>query len=379
MKQIIKNIDICKYDIDTVKNAFEKFMKLSFSKNKLSKESVLDLISELEKILMSFEYSEKQVTVDIKETEEEAMQYFGKKFIMQFEQIREYCMDNNLLLAIHGIKPQNISALDSILAEGLKYDRPELDETACIQIGKEQEEQFRHYSDLLNWKHCNSKKLVLLGIPKECNRKPLWTNISTDTQEEYMIKSEFIIGTIDVEEGTITINPHFTLVHNYENLINDMFLSKFGYSIDFDTEQTSNYIKKTKTNVDSGEVDQLLDVAQTNLNNSLGHLSGRECKSQLNEKGYINEEDIHMSIDVTRETIMVLEKAVPFLQSNCEILNELESFNNGYESTLKIDEKWDESSTESGDLDLISGSFLDDIEEDIKQDSLDDDTIGRIR
>ena len=49
MKQITKNIETCKYDINTVKNAIENFIKLSFSKNKLSKESVLDLISELEK------------------------------------------------------------------------------------------------------------------------------------------------------------------------------------------------------------------------------------------------------------------------------------------------------------------------------------------
>ena len=61
-------------------------MKLSFSKNKLSKKSVLDLISELEKILMSFEYGEKQVTVDIKEFQKSAREKYS--FLNPFNQTK---------------------------------------------------------------------------------------------------------------------------------------------------------------------------------------------------------------------------------------------------------------------------------------------------
>ena len=191
MKKVIKKNKMYKYDVQTVKKAkkflTEKFMRGDYGE---SKETIQEFISILENVLASLKSEEIDVERKVRESEDEARQYFGEDFVRRFEQIRKYCTENNLMLAIHGTNPQ---LLDSIRQNGLEYQRPEILSTALIQTGTDLEETYSNFSGLLNWPHKELKGLILLGIPSECNgvlshgekeTKPLWLRISQEGDYE---------------------------------------------------------------------------------------------------------------------------------------------------------------------------------------------------
>lgn len=124
MKKVIKKTNMYQFDVPTVIKArkflTEKYMRGDYGE---SKETIHEFISILEDILSSVKTEEIEVERRVRESEDEARQYFGEDFVRQFEQIRKYCTENNLMLAIHGTKPQ---LLDSIQQNGLEYQHPEI-------------------------------------------------------------------------------------------------------------------------------------------------------------------------------------------------------------------------------------------------------------
>lgn len=195
MKKVIEKTNMYQFDVQTVIKArkflTEKYMRGDYGE---SKETIHEFISILEDILSSLKTEEIEVERRVRESEDEARQYFGEDFVRQFEQIRKYCTENNLMLAIHGTKPQ---LLDSIQQNGLEYQHPEILSTAFIQTGTDLEETYSNFSGLLNWPHYESKGLILLGIPSECNgvlshgeteTKPLWLRVSQEGDYEKNIE-----------------------------------------------------------------------------------------------------------------------------------------------------------------------------------------------
>ena len=385
MKKVIKKNKMYKYDVQTVKKAkkflTEKFMRGDYGE---SKETIQEFISILENVLASLKSEEIDVERKVRESEDEARQYFGEDFVRRFEQIRKYCTENNLMLAIHGTNPQ---LLDSIRQNGLEYQRPEILSTALIQTGTDLEETYSNFSGLLNWPHKELKGLILLGIPSECNgvlshgekeTKPLWLRISQegDYEKKYRINPEFIIGQIDVEKKVIQDNPTFSLIHDYSGLEYDYDLTDYKRKMSV----TKENVEKTTEDVDKWQT----DVTQENISQS-GEKSSKELLTDIDNdfcnplsvlirsKGKMKKSDITEYIESIKQTIIILRQLEPQLRENQEITDELEIAEKEMQQGTKVDAaewddiEWDDDfDRENGD-DSFSGSFIEDFEENISQ------------
>lgn len=355
MKKVIKKNKMYKYDVQTVKKAkkflTEKFMRGDYGE---SKETIQEFISILENVLASLKSEEIDVERKVRESEDEARQYFGEDFVRRFEQIRKYCTENDLMLAIHGTNPQ---FLDSIRQNGLEYQLPEILSTALIQTGTDLEETYSNFSELLNWPHKESKGLILLGIPSECNgvlshgekeTKPLWLRISQegDYEEKYRINPEFIIGQIDVEKKVIQDNPTFSLIHDYSGLEYDYDLTDYKRKMSV----TKENVEKTTEDVDKGQTDD----TQENISQS-GEKSSKELLTDIandfcnpfsvliRSKGEMKESDITEYIESIKQTIIILRQLEPQLRENQEITDELEIAEKEMQQETKVEAaEWDD-------------------------------------
>lgn len=385
MKKVIEKTNMYQFDVQTVINArnflTEKYMCGDYGE---SKETIHEFISILENILSSLKIEEIDVERKVRESEDEARQYFGEDFVRRFEQIRRYCTENNLMLAIHGTEPQ---LLDSIQQNGLEYQLPEILSTTFIQTGTDLEETYSNFSGLLNWPHKESKGLILLGIPSECNgvlshgekeTKPLWLRISQegDYEEKYRINPEFIVGQIDVDKKVIQDNPTFSLSHDYSGLEYDYDLTDYKRKISMTSEKgekTTEDVHEEQTddaqeNVSIGEKkssrELLVDIAN-NFSNPLSVL--------IKSKGKMEESDISEYIESIRQTIITLKQLEPQLRDNQEITEELEIAEKEWQQGARVDAtewddiEWDDDSDRDDDDDSFMGSFIEDVEENISQ------------
>lgn len=384
MKKVIEKTNMYQFDVPTVIKArkflTEKYMRGDYGE---SKETIHEFISILEDILSSVKTEEIEVERRVRESEDEARQYFGEDFVKQFEQIRKYCTENNLMLAIHGTKPQ---FLDSIQQNGLEYQHPEILSTAFIQTGTDLEETYSNFSGLLNWPHNESKGLILLGIPSECNgvlshgeteTKPLWLRVSQegDYEKKYRINPEFIIGQIDVDKKVIQENPTFSLSHDYSGLEYDYDLTDYKRKMsmtiekgektteDVHEEHTNDAQENISLSKEKTSRELLVDIAE-DFSNPLSVL--------IRSKGKMEESQISEYIERIKQTISTLRQLEPQLRENQEITEELEIAEKEMQQGARVDTaewddiEWDDDSDRDDDNSFI-GSFLEDVEENISQ------------
>ena len=384
MKKMVEKTNMYQFDVPTVIKArkflTEKYMRGDYGE---SKETIHEFISILEDILSSVKTEEIEVERRVRESEDEARQYFGEDFVRQFEQIRKYCTENSLMLAIHGTKPQ---LLDSIQQNGLEYQHPEILSTAFIQTGTDLEETYSNFSGLLNWPHNESKGLILLGIPSECNgvlshgeteTKPLWLRVSQegDYEKKYRINPEFIIGQIDVDKKVIQENPTFSLSHDYSGLEYDYDLTDYKRKMsmtiekgektteDVHEEHTNDAQENISLSKEKPSRELLVDIAD-DFSNPLSVL--------IRSKGKMEESQISEYIERIKQTISTLRQLEPQLRENQEITEELEIAEKKMQQGARVDTaewddiEWDDDSDRDDDNSFI-GSFLEDVEENISQ------------
>lgn len=128
----------------------------------------------------------------------------------------------------HGTTKQTA---ENILKTGLRYSDPNLDRQTIPLFDSESpiQNQTNNLNSILNWKHKNSKAIVLIGIPnpKEDERggeqhfQSVWDEIPkekltdfhgnpTDKNSfKYIIKPEYIMGYVDANNATFHTNPNF--------------------------------------------------------------------------------------------------------------------------------------------------------------------------
>lgn len=264
MIDYIEEDNYYKFDIGKVEEARnfcnEKFTQGSYGFTQETAEQMCKLVQE---IVDSCIKERRDRNCQRKETEEEAKEYFGEDFIQEFEEIRRFCSEHGISLAIHGT---GINSARKIQEEGLEYRTPQILSTAIFQEKTTEEHDYQKYSDLLNWPHRHYKGLVLVGIPDECagvydeisktGVKPLWELHDSEERYEkhYTINSEFILGYIDVEKKEIVQNPNFSLSHNYEGLEFDTDISRIKRKdverVDTNEEYSSTYEVDEETYID---------------------------------------------------------------------------------------------------------------------------------
>lgn len=219
------------------------------------KETVVELLQVLQQFFASRQEKEELVTLERKETEEEAVFALGEEFVSKYEEILDYCKENELLLYIHGTQP---SIAQKILQEGLNYKIPSIESTTILQNLENPK-----YAELLNWPHQHYEGLVLLGIPKESFGE-IWNKMDNSSNQvttySYNIGSEFLLGMLDISSRKVIQNPNFSTNHDYDNLLEDNELSKklenfFNYHEEF-VDSTIN----TNANIFQSSQDELLYI-----------------------------------------------------------------------------------------------------------------------
>ena len=197
-----------------------------YKEKKLEEIDLELLIEKLNNFIETIQVYDDKIKTIRRESEEDSRKYFGEDFINQFEHIKKIVNQSNCQLLIHGTRTD---LLDSIVQNGL-YLSGNLDSTTYSCTSDDN----YIYSKLLNWEHHYSKGLVLISIPNEClsvnNRKPL---ININKQGNRFLKSEFIIGVIDVTKKEIHLNPLYNRNHDYSKIdiianevINNMFITE---------------------------------------------------------------------------------------------------------------------------------------------------------
>ena len=193
-----------------------------------TREDVSIIVDAIKNFLDNIKIEKHIVTVEQHETEEEAREYFGQKFISDFDQLLTKLDKQQTVVALHGTSISNCSP---ICDNGLKYKSPSLSATAYLQsmaFGAH-DMHYQQYESLLNWKHKDYKGLVIVAVPYECYYKEgLWNHFQklgkSIYEQDYKIDPDFIVGYIDVEEKRIAINPKYNRKHNYSKYEKDMEL-----------------------------------------------------------------------------------------------------------------------------------------------------------
>lgn len=342
IRQVIEHI----YDTDLIEKAvyyIENGFQGRTATEQYSKEVISRIVEDVEKILSTITKQITTAEVDVKENESQAREYFGKDFIQKFEEIRKKLSQENTTLYIHGT---SIEIADIAMNNGFEARNPSITSTAVRQEDYKIIPEFMDYSKLMNWQHKESKGFVLIAVPNECtnriNPKPLWeykpvpegTELTSDTRE-YVIRSEFIIGTIDAIEKKITENPLYSNVHNLDGLILDDSVivpksnMKNAQTISKDTieemvdattdiyENTTEY-KKEESLVN--KIDHIIDIihefygnilALKENNSKILEIKSTELKRFKNVSAdSIEKEKVHVE-----ELIGRLKQIVPKLQS----------------------------------------------------------------
>jgi len=189
----------------------------------LNLENANELTNYVEDFLRHVKYFTEVTEQTRLETDEEAREYFGEKFINEYEDILKYCRENKHLLYIHGT---STGCLNEICKEGLKYKNNTINSTAC---GTNTEKA--DYVKLLNWPHYDCKGLALIVIPKDSLGKIWKKNDNMQDNyfysDRYYIAPEFIIATANIDDKKIMINQNYKHEHDYTNFEGDFNISRW--------------------------------------------------------------------------------------------------------------------------------------------------------
>lgn len=191
----------------------------------MCKEDLVLLGTYLKEFMDSIVEKDEEVVLQRQETLEEAKDALGEDFIQFYENLITRLDDNNTVIALHGTREESAKM---ILESGLKYKSPALGSTALVQEMPFGNKDFKvdSYPQMLNWPHLSSSFLVMVAIPYEClYEKGLWEKTHEKTSQfdqNYVIRPEFILGYIDINGKTFVMNPSYTRNHDYTKLEFDM-------------------------------------------------------------------------------------------------------------------------------------------------------------
>lgn len=141
-------------------------------------------------------------------------EYFGEKFIEEFEEILQECKKNSEFLFIHGELTKDDA--EDICQNGMALDFPELYHTADFISSDDK----LLYDKLKSWPHWECKFLVMCCVPKKSGKGgiPIWRETDDDF---FLLLPEFIKGYIDVTKKNISINKLYSSIHDYNNMVED--------------------------------------------------------------------------------------------------------------------------------------------------------------
>ena len=323
----IKKYTFKEEDIDKIINYLRN--ERLYDTNNFTKDKITEFINLYNQLLANRQTREEEVTLERRETEEEAREYFGEDFIRQFDELLTELDKQQTTLAIHGTNP---GSCESICEEGLQSLMPNLTSTAIQQHMEFGAKECHHksYEDLLNWKHKNYKGLVLIALPYECYYKEgIWNHFQNQHGAvygipDYKINPDFIYGYIDVENKKIVLNPKYNRNHNYEGLIPDGDV--FREDKEMDNEQLAEFGRKTNEDSKnynykpSYEVKNELITEPEELRYSMDGLVGSFNALKIhNENGVA--EDIYESLVINNIQVIVdsLKAILPDLKEYEEI------------------------------------------------------------
>lgn len=245
------------------KKLADKLVDIIRNKN-YCKEMVEETLALLDEFSNSAEYKEEIITLERNETEDEAKFSLGEDFVSQYQQILNICKENDLMMYIHGTKPE---IAEKIIDEGLAYKSPQIQSTA-INMDLENPQ----YSMLLNWPHQSYKGLVVALIPKESFGK-FWVKngegVKGASAYNYTIHSEFLLGMIDIEKKSFIKNEKFCTNHDYNKFIGDYELGP--------------WLEHARLSEDSEHISQTSETDMNTNTTNTTKKSWKEIKTEIEE------------------------------------------------------------------------------------------------
>lgn len=323
-----------KYNMEDIDRILEMIQTGNFyNEDYCTQENVSELLSYIDAFLNNMEVSKENVTLERRETEEEARAYFGEDFITAFEQLLTRLDREDTIVALHGTS-EGVCPL--ICESGLQYKSSSINATAVKQkmAYGQREMKYDNYESLLNWGHKNYKGLVIVAIPYECFYKEgLWnkyqdTNTFAYGGQDYRIDPDFIAGYIDVTEKKVVLNPKYNRQHDYSNYVKD------------------NDIFREIKDIDNNELREILIKQEKALEEEMKDYSPTPKKEEIidpSRVGYLVEDLIGtfnsikggLPYEITEEryksllerlsyVIDYIRKAIPLLKTNEQIKKEQE-------------------------------------------------------
>ena len=341
------------YNLQDIKNILNVIKETDFyNANNCTQEKVANLIDYINTFLVNIKSVEKTVIKEKHETEEQAREYFGEKFISEFDKLMTLLDKQQTVVALHGTNPSNCP---SICKNGLMYKNPVLSSTAVLQNMEYgmKNINFSKYETLLNWPHREYKGLVIIAVPYECFYKEgLWNQFShTDSAayggQDYKIDPDFIVGYVDVNNKKIILNPKYNRTHDYSNYETDYHL--FHENKEFDNNKFSEKMIKSQENSENdnksvqsyvpniiNESDEEIDVNRIPVITE--DLLGLLNSLTISEENFLTEERYKSVLEDLSNGLKQLQKIVPTLKTDQEVIDASNQNNYSSISSNELDD-----------------------------------------
>lgn len=343
------NIDIVNDILSEIDPGSEKFV---FSDG-YSREKVLAFLKKINDLLDSIRVEKIPGVIERKETEEEAKEYFGKKFVDEFNRLLTELDRQQTVVFLHGTNLENCS---SICEQGLLYKDSDLTGTAIIQemTFGEKNIEYDEYKQLLNWPHKEYKGIVIIAVPYECFYKEgLWNHFKNSEMNvgDYKIDSDFIVGFIDVERKQIIINPKYNRQHNYTGYIRDNELFKENKTLNnllfaqdslffkplYNNKEDGNMVNENKTeeSLDAEKIAGYIEDIRGTLN------SIRVGGIRMGIPGKMDKKAYETNIAEINENVRWILQLLPYLKTEEELQKEKEEWSVFQSTDLRTSNDFD--------------------------------------
>lgn len=138
------------------------------------------------------------------DNESNAKEYFGDELVNKICSIFGEQSQSNFIF-VHGTITGDKA--EQIMKEGLQCDYPEMYYTSEL-INPEDKLLFAKFK---NWPHWDTKYLVMISLSKLTGKNgyPVWIE---NEEEQFLLKPEFILGYVDVNNKVFIDNPRYTKI-----------------------------------------------------------------------------------------------------------------------------------------------------------------------
>lgn len=214
---------------------------------------------------------------------------------VKLEELRELLNEEGFTIFGHGTGGNNIEAVSSIFANGLRASHNSIFYTT---IGLDVDKDLSKFKEKLdNWEHFDSENIILIKLPNkyfnmfgdsmdlDCERTGAFVNEKADSigKVTYYLDPKFIIGAYNRNISGVVLNP------NYEYKLTDESLEELEEKLELTITKTRNKNLRFEENMsllnqNNDFKKQEESVTTFDMNSSIDDLNWDDDLQPLDEK-----------------------------------------------------------------------------------------------